>query len=126
MMMHTGLKCGKLASKTGQGASLLAHPAVCLWSHMQLRLLIPVFLERSLLRVLCISLNSCQSHKANSVPSIEFAPVPPVAQGGRERIDTISGRPETPDQSSRLLFVRTAGHSGCCPGRHTSDRDGDR
>jgi hypothetical protein len=26
---------------------------------------------------------------------------------------------ETPSQSSRLLFMRTAGHGGCSPGRRT-------
>jgi hypothetical protein len=46
---------------------------------MQLRLLLPVFLQRSLL-VLCIALNSCQSHKANSGPSIEFTHFPPATQ----------------------------------------------
>jgi hypothetical protein len=59
---------------------------------MQLRLLVPVFLQRSLLLVLCIALNGCESHKANSGPSIEFTHIPPAAQGGRERADTISGR----------------------------------
>jgi hypothetical protein len=59
---------------------------------MQLRLLVQVFLQRSLLLVFCIALNSCQSHQANSGPSIEFTHIPPVAQGGRERVDTISGR----------------------------------
>jgi hypothetical protein len=59
---------------------------------MQLRLLVPVFLQRSLLLVFCIALNTCQSHKANSGPSIEFTHIPPMAQGGRERVDTISGR----------------------------------
>ena len=55
-------------------------------------LLVPVFLQRSLLLVLCIGLNSCRSHKANSAPSIEFTHISPAAQGGRERVDTISGR----------------------------------
>jgi len=36
------------------------------------------------------------------------------------------GGSETLDQSSRLLFMRTAGHGGCSPGRLTSDRDGDQ
>jgi hypothetical protein len=58
---------------------------------MQLLLLVPVFLQRSLLLILCIALNSCQSHKANSAPSIGLTRVPPAAQGGRERVDTISG-----------------------------------
>jgi hypothetical protein len=59
---------------------------------MQLRLLVPVLLQRSLLLVFCIALNSCQPHKANSEPSIEFTHIPPAAQGGRERADVISGR----------------------------------
>jgi hypothetical protein len=59
---------------------------------MQLRRLVPVFLHRPLLRFFCIALNSCQSHKANSGPSIEFLHIPPAAQNGRERVDTISGR----------------------------------
>jgi len=61
---------------------------------MQVRsegLLVPVFLQRSLLLVLCIALNSCQSHKDKSGPSIEFTHIPPAAQGGREGVDTISG-----------------------------------
>ena len=49
-----------------------------LWGHMQLRLLVPVFLQLSLLLVLCIALNSCQSHKANSAPSIELTHIPPA------------------------------------------------
>jgi len=66
-------------------------PILSLFAHMQLRLLTPGFLERSLL-VLCISLNSWQSHQANSGPSIEFTHIRPAAQGARERVDTISGR----------------------------------
>jgi hypothetical protein len=81
---------------------------------MQLPLLVPVFL-RSLLLVFCIALSSCQSQEANSGPSIEFTHIPPAAQGGRERVDTISGRVETLDQSSRLLFMRPAGNGGRRP-----------
>jgi hypothetical protein len=50
---------------------------------MELRLSIPVFLQRSPLLVFCSALNGCQSHKANSGPSIEFTHIPPMAQGGR-------------------------------------------
>ena len=88
-------------STTGGAVRLRSkHPAGCLsprasgtlWSgHMQLRLVVPVFLQR-LLPVLCIALNSCQSHKANSGPSIEFTHIPPAAQGGRGKVDTTSGR----------------------------------
>jgi hypothetical protein len=75
---------------------------------MQLRLLVPVFLQRSLLLLFCIALNSCQSHKANSVPSIEFTHIPPAAQGGPERVDTISGqvRNAQPNQDYYLCAQR--------------------
>src|SRR5713226_2924582 len=76
---------------------------------MQLRLLVPVFLQRSLLLVFCISLNSCQSHKANSGPSIEFTHIPPAAQGGRERVETISGRVRNARPKQQIVIYA---HSG--------------
>lgn len=57
--------------------------------HVQSRMLVPVFLRRSLLLVLRIALNGCQGHEANSGPSIEFTHIPPAAQGRRERVDKI-------------------------------------
>ena len=79
-----------------------------LFAHMQHRLLTPVFLQRSLL-VLCLALNSCQSHKANSGPSIEFTHIPPAAQGGRERVDTISGRVRNARPKQQIVIYA---HSG--------------
>jgi len=76
---------------------------------MQLRLLVPVFLQRSLLLALCVGLNSCQLHKANSGPSIEFTHVPPAAQGGRERIDTISGRVSGVRPGQQIVIYAHAG-----------------
>ncbi len=76
---------------------------------MQLRLLVPAFLQRSLLLVFCIALNSCQSHKANSEPSIEFTHIPPAAQGGRERVDTISGRARNARPKQQIVIYA---HSG--------------
>ena len=83
-------------------------PILALFAHMQLRLLTPVFLQRSLL-VLCLALNSCQSHKANSGPSIEFTHIPPAAQGGRERVDTISGRVRNARPKQQIVIYA---HSG--------------
>lgn len=40
----------------------------------------------------CMVLSGCHSREANSAPSIEFTKIPPAAQGGRERVDTIAGR----------------------------------
>ena len=80
-----------------------------LWGHMQSRLLVPVVFHRSLLLVLCIALNSCQSHKANSEPSIQFTHIPPAAQGGRERVDTISGRVRNARPKQQIVIYA---HSG--------------
>jgi hypothetical protein len=79
---------------------------------MQLRLLVPVFLQRSLLLVLCIALNGCQSHKANSGPSIEFTHIPPAAQGGRERVDTISGRVRNARPNQQIVIYAQQGMVG--------------
>ena len=83
-------------------------PILALFAHMQPRLLTPVILQRSLL-VLCFALNSCQSHKANSGPSIEFTHIPPAAQGGRERVDTISGRVRNAGPKQQIVIYA---HSG--------------
>jgi len=36
--------------------------------------------------------HECHSQKNSPSPSIEFTPIPPAAKGGKERVDTISGR----------------------------------
>jgi hypothetical protein len=41
---------------------------------------------------LSILLAGCHSQKAPAGPTIQFTKIPPAAQGGRERVDTISGR----------------------------------
>jgi hypothetical protein len=48
------------------------------------------------------------------------------AQGGRERVDTISGTGQKRSTKQQIVPMRTAGHGGCSAGRLTSDRDGDR
>src|SRR5713226_9749037 len=71
----------------------------------------------------------CHSQKSSAGPSIEFTHIPPAAQGGRERVDTISGRagaaflrmaslrcePKDPNKDERpcqLLRCNT-GHASC-------------
>jgi hypothetical protein len=41
---------------------------------------------------IALQLTSCRSARQSSQPTIEFTKIPPAAQGGRERTDTISGR----------------------------------
>src|ERR1700743_1530857 len=36
--------------------------------------------------------SGCRTPIAQPAPVVEFTPIPPAAQGGRERVDTISGR----------------------------------
>jgi len=40
----------------------------------------------------CILMVSCHSQKDKQGPLIEFTKIPPAAQGGRERVETIAGR----------------------------------
>src|SRR5579864_737443 len=39
-----------------------------------------------------VALVACRSERPQETPSISFTKIPPAAQGGRERVDTISGR----------------------------------
>jgi hypothetical protein len=84
-------------------------PILVLVAHMQLRVFVPVFLQGSLLLILCIALNGCQSRKADSGLSIEFTHIPPAAQGGRERVDTISGRVRNARPKQQIVIYA---HSG--------------
>jgi hypothetical protein len=40
----------------------------------------------------CVLLSACHARQGNPAPTIEFTKIPPAAQGGRERVDTIAGR----------------------------------
>ena len=48
--------------------------------------------KQALLLVCFLLLGGCHSRQASSGPNIEFTKIPPAAQGGRERVDVISGR----------------------------------
>jgi hypothetical protein len=76
---------------------------------MQPRQLVPVLLQRSMLLIFCIALSSCQSHQANSGPSIELTHIPPAAQGGPDRVDTISGRVRNARPEQQIIIYA---HSG--------------
>lgn len=104
-----GLGAVRFRSKHSAGCLSLRASSSLLGGHMQVRLLVPVFLQRSLLLVFCIALNSCQLHEANSAPSIEFTQISPAAQGGRERVDSISGRVRNARPSQKIVVYA---HSG--------------
>jgi hypothetical protein len=51
----------------------------------------------------------CHSQKRSAGPSIEFTYIPPAAQGGRERVDTISGRVRNARPKQQIVIYA---HSG--------------
>jgi hypothetical protein len=72
-------------------------PIPGLFAHRQLRLFVGM------------ELNSYQSHKAKSGSSIEFAHIPPAAQGGRERVDTISARARNARPKPQIVIYSQSG-----------------
>src|SRR5215475_14326222 len=53
--------------------------------------------------------NGCQSRNSDTSPLIEFTKVPPAAQGGRERVDTIAGRVKNARSDQQIVIYA---HSG--------------
>src|SRR5215469_15940184 len=66
-------------------------------------------LRCGLLLSLCIGLNSCQTRQADSGPTIEFTKIPPAAQGGRERVDTIAGRVRNARAGQQIVIYARSG-----------------
>jgi hypothetical protein len=64
-------------------------------------LLFPLLFGRVLL--------GCRSTKPPQTPTIEFTKVPPAAQGGRERVDTISGRVAGAHPGQRIVVYARSG-----------------
>lgn len=58
---------------------------------MKLQIIVGVSLGATLLAS-SLAVSGCQSRRADSLPAIEFTKIPPAAQGGREKVDTIAGR----------------------------------
>jgi hypothetical protein len=57
----------------------------------------------------CLALSGCNSHKADSPPSIEFTKVPPATQGGSDKVDTIAGRVHGAHPGEQIVIYA---HSG--------------
>jgi len=51
----------------------------------------------------------CHSQKSSAGPSIEFNHIPPAAQGGRERVDTISGRVRNARPKQQIVIYALSG-----------------
>lgn len=63
---------------------------------------------KRILLALSIALNGCQ-HNSNGNPSIEFSKIPPAAQGGRERIETIAGRVSNARAGQQIVIYARSG-----------------
>ena len=88
VLLYAGIRVTSVAVQ--QLSSLASSWDSRLWEeHMGLQ---PAVLLKSALLAICIMLTGCQSRQPETGPSIEFSEIPPAAQGGRERIDTIAGR----------------------------------
>src|SRR5262249_32776318 len=62
-----------------------------------------------LILTLVLTLQGCHLQKDNGSPSIEFTKIPPAAQGGRERVDTIAGRVRNARPGQQIVIYA---HSG--------------
>jgi hypothetical protein len=70
---------------------------------------IGVSLQKTLFLTFCLVLIGCHTRSADTRPSIEFTHIPPAAQGGRERVDTISGRVKNARPKQQIVIYA---HSG--------------
>jgi hypothetical protein len=59
--------------------------------------------------MVCGALVGCHSRQTDAKPAIEFTKIPPAAQGGRERVDTISGRVRNARPGQQIVIYA---HSG--------------
>jgi hypothetical protein len=76
----------------------------------------PVSASHLILRILSISvflsavvLVECRSAKPRETPTITFTKVPPAAKGGRERMDTVSGRVSGALPGQRVVIYAQSG-----------------
>lgn len=57
----------------------------------------------------CILASGCHSRQSDNPPTIEFTKIPPAAQGGRERVDTIAGRVIGARADQRIVIYAKSG-----------------
>src|SRR5258708_39155192 len=67
-----------------------------------------------------ILLSGCRSPKTLAGPTIEFTKIPPAAQGGRERVDTIAGGGARARAGQQMGVYAGGGPWGVHPGPGTT------
>jgi hypothetical protein len=58
---------------------------------------------------LVIALGGCRAQQASTGPTIQFTKIPPAAQGGRERVDTIAGRVTGSHPGQQIVIYARSG-----------------
>jgi len=76
---------------------------------MKVRSFVGVLPKGMLVLGFCSALNGCHTRQSDTRPSIEFTKIPPAAQGGRERVDTISGRVIAARRGLRIVVYARSG-----------------
>ncbi|NYF88990.1 hypothetical protein RBB79_05550 [Tunturiibacter empetritectus] len=61
------------------------------------------------LTVSLLLLTGCRSGQGVAGPTVEFTKIPPAAQGGRERVDTVSGRVHGARPGQRIVIYAMSG-----------------
>ena len=65
--------------------------------------------DRVLPLIFCVAMMGCQARQGNTAPAIEFTKIPPAAQGGRERVDVISGRVAGAHAGQKIVVYARSG-----------------
>ena len=73
-------------------------------------------LRLTMISVFGLALHGCNAQKSSTGSSIEFTKIPPAAQGGRERVDTIAGRVRNARPGQQIVILPRVGRGGCNPG----------
>lgn len=59
--------------------------------------------------VAMLRMQGCRAQNTEDLPSIELTKIPPAAQGGRERVDTIAGRVKGPHPGQHIVVYARSG-----------------
>src|ERR1700730_13766036 len=73
------------------------------------RLALRTFVRVEIVFALCFLLCGCRPRPTTAGPSIEFSKVPPAMQGGREKVDTISGRVTGARRGQQIVVYARSG-----------------
>jgi hypothetical protein len=109
LKVHTGAQCGKISVQALSRVPLTSRVRQSIVGSHATATVGPRFLAAIIAGGSLHCPEQLPVHKANSAPSIEFTHIPPAAQGGPERVDTISGRVRNARPKQQIVIYA---HSG--------------